>query len=76
MMNRQIKIKKIIDIVKALLLVPQSKFNPWKREIRLLGEYIRQVPLLTLAALCSLTVAVTLSVKFLNDFTGYLHKVI
>jgi len=37
-MNRQIRVKNLLVQLSALLLVAQSKFNPSKREIRLLGE--------------------------------------
>jgi len=38
MMNRQIRVEKIVGTVNVSLLVAQSKFNPSKREIRLLVE--------------------------------------
>ena len=38
MMNRQIRVKKLLVQLNALLPVAQSKFNPSKREIGLLSE--------------------------------------
>ena len=36
MMNRQIRVKKLLVQLNVLVLVAQSKFKPSKREIRLL----------------------------------------
>jgi len=38
MMNRQIKVKKLLVQLNALLLVAQLRFNPSKCEICLLGD--------------------------------------
>jgi len=38
MMNRQIRVKKLLIQLNLSLLVAQSKFNPSKREIHLLRE--------------------------------------
>jgi len=37
-MNRQIRVEKLLVQLNVLLLMTQSKFNRWNREIRLLAS--------------------------------------
>jgi len=50
MMNKQIRVEKLLVELNVSLLVAQSKFNPYKHEIVYRGKAIRQV---APAAICS-----------------------
>jgi len=56
-MNRQIRVKKFIGTVKCIATCDIIEINPWKREIRLLGNtYLAGAPVVT-------TISVILAIK-------------